>query len=99
MFDFTFDAILSPAISPDFQYVVYIHTYLSPNTDFLQNDLVLVPLQGGEPRVIAADTDADAEAVFWTPDGLGIEYTGFQHNFRLDANFETGVFSVPYRAD
>jgi hypothetical protein len=94
LFDFSFDAIISPAISPDSQYVVYIHTFVSLDTNYIQNDIVLVPLQGGEPRVIVADTDA--EEVFWTPDGTGIEYIGFQQTFRLDADLQTGNFSEPY---
>ena len=99
LFDFMSDGIISPAISPDSRYVAYIHTFVSSEADYLQNDVLIVPFQGGDPVLLAVNTDA--EEVSWIPDGSGVIYSVYTRTgeayFRIDIDPETGEFSQPYR--
>jgi serine/threonine protein kinase len=59
----------TPAFSPDGQSIVYFQ----PSADSPAGDLWLVPVEGGEPRQIAAGGLRGGEPV-WTPDGRSIIY-------------------------
>ena len=61
-----------PAISPDGTAVAVVHERRSTPERPVDLDLVVVPLGGGEPRVLTADWDLWPQSPRWTPDGAAI---------------------------
>ena len=66
----------SPAVSPDGQSVAYVG-YDSAGNTYSMGRLYVIPLAGGEPRLVSGDLDRDPSNPVWGADGAGI-YFGAQ---------------------
>ncbi|MEM8997931.1 MAG: S9 family peptidase, partial [Acidobacteriota bacterium] len=63
-----------PKVSPDGRFLAY--TGLDDKLQGYQiSQLSVRPLDGGEPRVLAADLDRDISSPVWAPDGGGIYFS------------------------
>lgn len=69
--DDAFDAF-DPVISPDGRWVVFGRETISTPHDAPQAGLALVPLAGGEVRLVAADWDRWPGSPVWLPDSSGL---------------------------
>lgn len=80
--------VLSPVVSPDGTQVAFLHETDSSPTTAPRYRLGLVPLAGGEHRLVAGDWDRWPSAARWLPDGSGLLVTadddGRSPVFRID---------------
>ncbi len=64
-----------PVISPDGQWVVFRRETIAAPDRAPQVDLALVPIAGGEPRVLTEEWDRWPEAAVWLPSSDGLLVT------------------------
>jgi len=78
----------APVVSPDGQWVVYGYETISTPHEAPRSGLAIVPLAGGEPRVVAAGWDRWPGGQVWLPDSSGLlvvaDDEGRSPVFRID---------------
>ncbi|MBN2289354.1 MAG: S9 family peptidase [Candidatus Glassbacteria bacterium] len=62
-----------PAVSPDGKWVAYVQTSHDPETCASWSEIYLVPLAGGEPRLLTSGKNSNSRPLF-TPDGLSLVF-------------------------
>ena len=77
----------SPAFTPDGQFVVYVAGGDVKDMWYATNNVAVVPVAGGAPRVLTAGLDRNVSSPTPTPDGaavlFGLEDEGSQHLARV----------------
>ena len=70
---YRFETVRKPAISPDGNWVAYLHQSADIQTDQYQTQLILISSVGGQQNVISAVDEKPGEAS-WSPDSRRIAY-------------------------
>jgi dipeptidyl aminopeptidase/acylaminoacyl peptidase len=88
----------SPVVSPDGRWVVYGYETISTPHRAPRSGLALVPLAGGEPRVLAPQWDRWPGSPVWLPDSSGVlvvaDDEGRAPIFRIDLATDGGEDTV-----
>jgi dipeptidyl aminopeptidase/acylaminoacyl peptidase len=77
---------LRPRWSPDGRQIAYETSNGDPFFFYVNRRIAVLPVSGGEPRILTGKFDEDADLIDWGPDGVyfGAFQKGSAHIFRID---------------